>query len=142
MIIVSIREYLKDATPSDVYINGEWFCYGLEDVARPVNVKIQNETCIPEGVYTVAITRSLRFKRDMLHLFNHDEMLVRRDGVTYSGIRVHGGNDTGDTAGCILVAQNKTNDNKIYGSMEIALFTQLYDSIKNDEDVMWVISSG
>jgi len=141
MIILSIRDYVKDATLSDVYINGKWFCYGLEDVARPVNVKLPGETCIPEGTYTVVITRSRRFRCDMLHLYNHGGMMVRRDGVVFSGIRAHGGNDTEDTAGCILVAINKTSDNQIYGSMEEDLFEQVDDAIKSGEDVMWVISS-
>jgi len=141
MLITCIREYLKDSTPSDIYINGDWFCYCLEDVARPVNVKVPRETCIPEGVYHVAITPSNRFGRDMIQLYNDDGMIVRRDGKTFTGIRVHGGNDTGDTAGCPLVAAHKVSDRVIQGTMENALFQQVNLAIMSGDEVKWIVTS-
>jgi hypothetical protein len=108
--LVLIRDtHTTKATLGKLYINGEFFCYTLEDVVRGYGIKIKNETAIDTGYYHVKVTYSLRFKRRMAELFN-----VR----LFSGIRMHGGNKAKNTSGCILVAFNKIDDNTIQGTAE------------------------
>lgn len=74
-------------------IDGRFFCWTLEDVVRD-GPKLAHETAVPAGRYQVAITKSTRFGRMMPLLL---------DVPGFSGIRIHSGNTSADTAGCILV---------------------------------------
>ena len=40
------------------------------------------------------------------------------NGVSFKGIRMHGGNDHEDTHGCPLVAYNRVSKNQIQGTSE------------------------
>ena len=53
------------ATIGELLIDGEFFCYTLEDEVRADDTKVYGETAIPNGEYTVEITYSGRFKRDI-----------------------------------------------------------------------------
>jgi hypothetical protein len=56
-------------------------------------------TAIPSGLYRLAWTRSERFSK----LHGHDVFTLQLLNVPgYEGIRMHAGNDAGDTEGCPL----------------------------------------
>lgn len=76
----------------DLLVNGEFISHTLEDLPRPE--KIKGETAIPAGTYSVEITWSPRFKRDL--------PLVK-NVPGFEGIRFHAGNTERDTDGCLLV---------------------------------------
>lgn len=107
MIINQFRAYKINETISTLYVDGVKLTGSvLEDIGRPPGVKIQDETCIPEGVYGVTITQSSRFKKPMILLYNDPTDFSIRDGLTrWTGIRVHDGRTTADTAGCLLFHQ-------------------------------------
>jgi hypothetical protein len=87
------------STIGELYVDGEFCCFTLEDVER--TEKTYGETAIPCGTYPVIVTPSRRFRRLM-------PLLV---GVpNFSGIRIHPGNDDGDTEGCILVGMSRSLD--------------------------------
>ena len=95
------------------------FCYTLEDVPRDVNIKIPKHTAIPAGIYNWKVTRSNRFKRDMILIYNHPiDYSIQVNGISFTGVRIHGGNDDGDTEGCPLVAYAKISNDRIYGTAE------------------------
>lgn len=90
-----------------LYIDGVWFCDTIEDTDRGLDdsmsvdeilkKKIKGETAIPTGVYKIEITYSPKYKRMM-------PLLLGVKG--YSGIRIHSGNTSKDTEGCLLVGKN------------------------------------
>lgn len=94
-------------TVGKVIIDGKRFCESMEDKDRGLTqgmsdeeikrVKVYGETAIPTGVYTVKMTYSPKYKRNM------PEVL---DVPGFSGIRIHSGNTAKDSLGCILLGRN------------------------------------
>lgn len=106
----------NNSTIGELYINGVFQCYTLEDKER--EVKIKNETAIPKGTYKVIINRSNRFKIDLPLLLNVPN---------FEGVRIHTGNSNHDTEGCILVGQTRSTD--FIGNSRKA-FKNLFDKMK------------
>lgn len=104
------------STIGSMYLDGRFECYTLEDVVRQ-GEKVPGQTAIPEGIYTVQITFSNRFKRDLPLLLNVPN---------FEGIRIHPGNTDADTEGCILVGR-ATGVDAIYNSRDA--FNTLYPKI-------------
>jgi len=104
MIINQLRTYHKDKTTSRLFVDGVLQSgTTLEDCGRPDGVKVQDETCIPEGVYGVKTNRSPLFKKTMIILFNQPSDLSVVCGLArWTGIRVHAGVNISHTAGCVL----------------------------------------
>lgn len=108
MKITLKRIALKNTyTIGKLYIEGEYFCDTLEDTVRDLNKsgkfdngekKIYGETAIPYGTYNVKWTYSNKFKKYMPLIENVP---------SFAGIRIHAGNSSADTQGCILVGENK-----------------------------------
>ena len=92
----------EHSTVSELYVNGAFECYVLEDAVREVpgapveEWKVPGETAIPGGRYRVAVDWSTRFQKLLPHLL---------DVPGFEGIRMHTGNDAGDTEGCLLVGK-------------------------------------
>ncbi len=139
MIVNQFRTYEQDCTESELYVNSIQYCYVLEDVGRPHGVKIDEETCIPEGSYKAVITRSTRFKKDMILLYNTEEKTVERFGVRFTGIRVHGGNTIEHTAGCPLVGFKRAQG-KVYNSASDELLKRVQTAIDAGESIDWIIT--
>lgn len=102
-----------DCTPTRTIgrlsIDGVFECFTLEDPVRE-GPKIPGETAIPAGRYEVVLDFSQRFQRQTLHL-------LAVPGFT--GIRVHGGVNAADTAGCILVGQNRDVDSIVHSQLAL-----------------------
>lgn len=88
----------SECTIGEMYIDGRFECYTLEDVVRADGVKIYGETAIPTGEYAVDLTMSPRFKRVLPLLLNVQGFV---------GVRIHPGNTADDTEGCVLVGRTK-----------------------------------
>ena len=99
----------------DFFIDGEFFCYSLEDKIR--FEKVYGKTAIPDGRYKVVLTHSRRFKRIM-------PLLVKVKN--FEGVRLHGGNSAENSHGCPLIAFH-TDKIKIWGTAERILTKKLQD---------------
>lgn len=89
--------FTDDSTIGELSIDGVFVCYTLEDKVR--DKKIQDVTAIPYGKYEVIINFSNRFKQYMPLLLNVPN---------YAGVRIHSGNKSTHTEGCILVGSSKS----------------------------------
>ena len=111
-------------TEGRMYANGEFECFTVEDADRRLESggsKIQNQTAIPKGTYDVAWTMSPRFKKMM-------PLLLNVPG--FSGVRIHAGNKSADTEGCIIVgALNDSMDDDFVGASKVAV-SRLYPKIE------------
>lgn len=91
-----------------LYVDGAYLCDTLEDTVRPRGVKVYARTAIPKGEYRVRMdVRSPRFGSRPQYR-KYGGRLPRLEGVPgFEGILIHPGNTAEDTAGCILVGENK-----------------------------------
>lgn len=105
----------NNSTIGELYIDGKFECYTLEDVER--DKKIDGKTAIPKGTYKVIINHSNRFNRLLPLLL---------DVPNYAGVRIHSGNTAQDTEGCILVGKKRAID-VLYDSR--LAFSQLFEKM-------------
>ena len=82
------------ATIGELWGNDLHLCDTLEDRVRPEGEKVYGKTAIPEGTYEVKLTYSPRFKKILPEILNVPN---------FSGIRIHKGNQSSKTEGCVLV---------------------------------------
>jgi len=121
------KEFTDKSTIGELYINGTFFCYTLEDKDRGLdqsqNILVINAkklfgiTAIPYGTYEVQLTVSNRFKRLL-------PILIGVKG--YEGVRIHRGNTAEDSHGCPLVGYKKA-------------YNQVFESSKAEEDLMKIL---
>ena len=90
-----------------LYVDDNYFCDTLEDTVRDLDKdgkfdngekKVYAKTAIPYGTYEIKWTYSPRFKKYTPQLMNVP---------SFEGIRIHAGNTSADTEGCLLLGENK-----------------------------------
>ena len=128
-------------TIGKLYINDEYFCDVLEDKVRDFNkdgdlldkgeAKVYGKTAIPYGTYTIELTYSNRFKKIL-------PLIENVPG--FSGIRIHPGNTSEDTEGCLLVGFN-TQKGMVTKSIDTfkKLMIRLVDAEEMKETILIII---
>lgn len=90
-MLVLVRDTFTETAILGRLLFGETcICFTLENRAK----------AIPCGVYNVANSRSSKFKRELPLLYGYKVAESR-------GIRVHAGNSSKDSAGCVLVGMGR-----------------------------------
>ena len=115
-------------TIGKLYIDDVYFCDTIEDTVRDLNKngkfdngekKVHSKTAIPYGIYEIKWTYSPRFKKYTPQLMNVP---------SFEGIRIHAGNTSADTEGCLILGKNK-QVGKVLNSR--ATINKFYPIIKN-----------
>lgn len=125
----------SSATIGELLVNDKHLCDTLEDRVRPEGEKVYGKTAIPEGTYEVKLTHSPRFKKILPEILNVPN---------FSGIRIHTGNSSKDTEGCILVGTWDSEKEDWVGSSKIAfdeLMALLEEATNNKEKVTITVKS-
>ena len=103
-------------TEGKMYIDGVFECYTVEDADRGLESggkKVQDKTAIPRGTYKVIMSMSNRFKKLLPEVLNVPG---------FTGIRIHSGNSSKDTEGCIIVGSiNNRMDDDWVGASKVAM---------------------
>jgi hypothetical protein len=124
----------KEYTIGKLYIDGVYFCDTLEDPVRdlPIEEKIGGHTAIPEGTYRIVLhTISPKYSQKKAYDWCGGRLPRLLNVPYFDGILIHSGNTNKDTAGCILVGENKEKG-KVLNSM--ATLKRLYKKMKEKED--------
>ena len=96
-----------DTTISNITVDGEFVCFGLEDEYR--EVKVSKETRIPAGVYAVKLRTVGGFHgRYQARYPWHQGMLHVQNVPGFEFILIHTGNTDDHTAGCLLTGESAT----------------------------------
>lgn len=119
--------FTETSTTGRLLIDGKFFCFVLEDVVRADGApKVHGKTAIPFGTYRIVITQSARFKRLL-------PLLV--DVPNFSGIRIHPGNTSADTEGCLLPGETR-GPNAVYSSRKA--FDKLFKRLQQARDAVTI----
>lgn len=112
-----------------LYIDGQYWCDTLEDRVRDLSKerKVAGETAIPAGTYDVVVNISPKFKRLLPRLLSVPH---------FEGVLIHRGNTATDSAGCILVGENKAKGEVLNSTVwERRITEYLLDAQNKGEDI-------
>ena len=112
--------------------NGKKICDTLEPIWRNYDggeMKIPRKSAIPEGSYRVVVTKSRRFQKYL-------PLLVGVPG--FEGVRIHSGNTSRDTEGCILVGQNLQVGKVLWSRITLEKLMKL---IENEKEIYIIIKN-
>ena len=112
--------------------NGKRICDTLEPTWRDYKggeLKITKKSAIPEGSYRVVVTKSQRFG---IYL----PLLVGVPG--FEGVRIHAGNTSRDTEGCILVGHNLQVGKVLWSRITLEKLMKL---IENEKEIYLIIKN-
>lgn len=112
--------------------NGMKICDSLEPTWRDYKAgekKVPGKSAIPEGTYRVVTTYSLRFRKFL-------PLLVGAPG--FEGVRIHSGNTSRDTEGCILVGQNIQVGKVLWSRITLEKLMKL---IENEKEIYLTIKN-
>ena len=132
-LILRRVEYGYTYTIGKLYVNADFECWVLEDRVRD-GKKIWGETAIPAGIYKVVIDHSERFGKDYPHLL---------DVPGFEGVRIHSGNSSKDTEGCLLVGTTLGGGDRILGSRDAyaSLFPKIQKALETEEVTINIIDT-
>ena len=109
-----------------------YFCDTLEPTWRDYahgGRKIKGCSAIPEGRYAVVITWSPKMQKWLPILL----------GVPmFSGIRIHAGNTSNDTEGCILVGQNLKKGMVLNSRKHVKIVKEKIVEAKDKGEGVWI----
>ena len=129
-------------TIGKLYIDGTYFCDTIEDKVRDLNKdgdlndigegKIPSLTAIPYGKYEVTLkVQSPKYSLRSAYNWCNGYLPRLIDVKHFEGILIHAGNTSNDSAGCILVGENKVKG-QVINSM--ATLKKLYPILKAASD--------
>ncbi|WP_282638715.1 DUF5675 family protein [Sphingobacterium thalpophilum] len=131
MLLKRVRQG-KNSTLSELYVDGLFQCYVLEDSIR--DHKIKGQTCIPSGKYSLGLNywggMNTAYKKRFPDM--HQGMIEIKDVPGFSNIYIHIGNTHADTAGCLLVGtyfhrDKNRGDYEVYQSQKA--YQNLYEAV-------------
>lgn len=115
-IIIDRKWKASTYTIGKIYVNGKEFSDCIEDKDRGLkstmteqeikNRKVYGETAIPTGTYQLIMSVSSKFCNRIWAKKYNGKVPELLNVKGYSGVRIHPGNTSKDTLGCILPGKN------------------------------------
>ncbi len=127
-LVVQRRPSVDGCTLGRMTIDGLHENFTLEDAVRS-GPKVPGQTAIPAGRYAVDITFSQRFQR---------MLPILRDVPGFTGIRIHAGNRSTETEGCLLVGQSVAHDSIQSSVLALAALQPKIAAALAHDDAVWI----
>ena len=124
--VIRIRQG-NNSTLSEIYLDNQFVCYGLEDIPR--EKKIPGSTCIPFGTYALDFNRNGGMNGNYYDRYPkmHRGMIEIKDIPGFSYVYIHIGNTHKETAGCLLVGTQYVFEQGDYRLVQsITAYKKLY----------------
>ena len=132
------RLYIRQQV-MDEYLPGtedKYFCDTLEPTWRDYEhgaYKVKGRSAIPEGRYAVVISYSPKFGAWLPILLGGPEFNRK-----WQGIRIHAGNCSEDTEGCILVGKNREVGKVLDSRIWVHRLKQKIVEAKDKGEAVWL----
>lgn len=142
MKLVLKRIALRDTyTIGRLYVDNHYFCDTCEDTVRDLSkeTKVYGKTAIPYGRYEITMkVQSPKYSQRASYAWCKGYLPRLLNVPHFDGILIHAGNTAEDSAGCLIVGENKVKG-KVINSMET--LKRLYRILKSASDIgekIWI----
>ena len=128
-----LRQVMDEYRPGEAK---DYFCDTLEPTWRDYAngaYKVKGHSAIPEGRYAVVISYSPKFKQWLPILLGGPEFNRK-----WQGIRIHAGNTSEDTEGCILVGKNREVGKVLDSRIWVHRLKQKIVEAKDKGEAVWI----
>lgn len=131
----------KDYTIGHIYIDGKYECDTIEDKVRDLSIekKIYSETAIPYGRYRITLkVQSPKYRERISYYWCRGYLPRLLNVPQFEGILIHAGNTAKDSAGCIILGENKVKGGVINSMHALKCF---YDKLKKADargEEIWI----
>lgn len=133
------------ATLGDIYVDGVWYGYTLEDKAMGPNGKVKGETRIPSGRYPIKYREVMSGKTKQYR--EHERYgefftwhLELQDVPNFDYVYIHAGNKPEHSEGCLLVGFTQEYGKPFIGRSGdcfINLYQTIQEALDSGEEV-WI----
>lgn len=145
------RVDLQDTyTIGKLYVNGTYFCDTIEDKVRDLNKdgdlndvgesKILSLTAIPYGKYEITLKiQSPKYSLKSNYSWCGGYLPRLINVPHFDGILIHAGNTADDSAGCIIVGENKIKGQVINSMITLKrLYCSILKEASDRNEKIWI----
>lgn len=136
-------------TIGKLYINGTYFCDTIEDKVRDLNkdgdlndvgeCKIPSLTAIPYGKYEITLkVKSPKYSLKPSYNWCNGYLPRLLNVNHFDGILIHAGNMAEDSAGCILVGENKVKGQVINSMVTLKKLYPILKEASDRNEKIWI----
>lgn len=116
--LVTVNQYHK-----------EEICYSLEDTARPGNIKVYGETCLPDGLECfVGLFENAHYGKVVKLYTEPDQRTIKFNNLTWTDVLCHNGTDFSHTDACVLAGKYLTDP--VYKENRVVKEPSIYVGMK------------
>lgn len=144
------RIALRDTyTIGKLYINGTYYCDTCEDRVRDNNKdgdlndvgegKVYGKTAIPYGRYEITMkVQSPKYSQRASYAWCKGYLPRLLNVSHFEGILMHAGNTAKDSAGCIIVGENKVKGKVVNSMLTLKRLIPILKKASDNNEKIWI----
>ena len=144
------RIALRDTyTIGKLYINGIYQCDILEDTVRDINKdgdlndvgegKVYGKTAIPYGRYEITMkVQSPKYSQRASYAWCKGYLPRLLNVHHFEGILMHAGNTAEDSAGCLIVGENRVKGKVVNSMLTLKRLIPILKKASDNNEKIWI----